>query len=142
LPEIFDFTSATFAARKIDPRLLPAVDFTVEELFTNMVKYSKIGGAAVDFALTPIEGGVEVTLTDHDVEEFDVTLAPDVDVNLRIEQRTPGGLGLHLIRRMVDSIAYQYIEHGRQSHITFRKTLTGKTAAGGAPITRGENADN
>jgi serine/threonine-protein kinase RsbW len=107
-----------------------------------MVKYSKIGGAAVDIALIPIEGGVEVTLTDHDVEEFDVTLAPDVDVNLPIEQRRPGGLGLHLIRRMVDTIAYRYIEEGRQSHITFRKTLTGKTAAGGAPMVREEDADN
>jgi phosphoserine phosphatase RsbU/P len=142
LPELFDFTSSTFAAWKIDPRLLMAVDFTVEELFTNMVKYSKSGGAAVDLALTPIEGGVEVTLTDHDVDEFDVTLAPDVNVNQPIEQRTPGGLGLHLIRRMVDAIAYRYIEEGRQSRITFRKTLTGKTAAGGAPIARGENADN
>ena len=41
---------------------------------------------------------------------------------LPIEQRAPGGLGLHLIRRLVDSIEYEYSEEARQSRITFRKT--------------------
>jgi anti-sigma regulatory factor (Ser/Thr protein kinase) len=42
-------------------------------------------------------------------------------VNAPAEQRRPGGLGLHLIRRLVDSVAYDY--SGRRSMITFRKTL-------------------
>ena len=84
------------------------IDFAVEELFTNMVKYSTMSRAAVRIELARIDGGVEVTLTDYDVEPFDVTKAPDVDIELPIEQRTPGGLGLHLIRRLVDSIEYEY----------------------------------
>jgi len=123
LQDIFDFTAKAFAKQKIDPVLLQIVDFTVEELFTNMVKYSKMSEAAVDLALTGIAGGVEVTLTDHDVEPFDVTRSPEVDIDKPIEQREPGGLGLHLIRRMVDSIDYQYTKENRQSRITFRKTL-------------------
>ena len=58
--------------------------------------------------MTAIAGGVEVTLTDYDVEPFDVTKAPDADIGLPIEERRPGGLGLHLIRRLVDSIEYEY----------------------------------
>ena len=42
-----------------------------------------------------------------------------------IEQRKPGGLGLHLIRRLVDSIEYEYSKQGRQSRMTFRKTRRG-----------------
>ena len=63
-----------------------------------------------------------MTLTDYDVEPFDVTKAPDADVKLPIEQRRPGGLGLHLIRRLLDSIEYEYSKERRQSRITFRKT--------------------
>jgi len=123
LPAIFDFTAAEFARAGLPLAILTTVDFIVEELFTNMVKYSKMSEAAVDIALTGIENGVEVTLTDHDVDAFDVTAAPDADINLPIEQRKPGGLGLHLIRRMVDSIEYQYSAERRQSRITFRKSL-------------------
>ena len=72
-----------------------------------------------------IDGGVETALTDYDVEQFDVTRAPDVDINMPIEQRKPGGLGLHLIRRLVDSMHYEYSQDRRQSRITFRKTLAG-----------------
>jgi anti-anti-sigma factor len=87
-----------------------------------MVKYSNTSDAAVRLDLTRVPGGVEVTLTDSGVEFFDVTRTGDVDVNLPIEQRTPGGLGLHLIKKMVDFIEYQYLEESRTSRITFRKT--------------------
>ena len=40
------------------------VDLTVEELFTNMVKYSPAGGAQVRIEMAAIDGGVEVALTD------------------------------------------------------------------------------
>ena len=142
LKNIVEFTEDFFVRQKIDASLRQAVDFTLEELFTNMVKYSKMSNAAVNLALTKVAGGVEVTLTDHDVEPFDVTQWPEVDIDRPIEQREPGGLGLHLIRRMVDSIEYQYTKENRQSRIMFRKTLTGQPVSGGAPITRGDNADH
>ena len=128
LPAIFEFTSGEFARQGIDARLLATVDLAVEELFTNMVKYSQGTEARVRIGVTRIAGGVEVTLTDYDVEAFDVTKAPDVDVSLPIEERRPGGLGLHLIRRLMDSVDYEYSQASRESRITLRKTLAGSVA--------------
>ncbi len=139
LQEIFEFTADAFARQRIDPQILPVVDLAVEELFTNMVKYSTTSEAAVRIDMATVQGGVEVTLTDYDVEAFDVTRSPDVDISLPIEQRTPGGLGLYLIRRLVDCIAYEYSAESRQSRITFRKTVGGQPASGGA-TTGGEHA--
>ena len=132
LEDIVAFTAAAFADQEIDPELLPAIDFAVEELFTNMVKYSTMSSAAVRIDLARIDGGVQVTLTDYDVDPFDVTLAPDADVELPIEQRKPGGLGLHLIRRLVDSIEYEYSTESRQSRTTIRKTRAGRPDSGDA----------
>ena len=137
LQEIFAFTSAFFASHRIDSDLLPVIDLTVEELFTNMVKYSPAGDAQVRIDMAAIAGGVETVLTDYDVEQFDVTRAPDVDINMPIEQRNPGGLGLHLIRRLVDSMAYEYSQERRQSRITFRKTVAGQAQSRDAPKTEG-----
>ncbi|HWZ72667.1 MAG TPA: ATP-binding protein [Casimicrobiaceae bacterium] len=128
IQDIFAFTAEVFASEHIDPSLLPSVDVTVEELFTNMVKYTA-STAAVRIDMAKVAGGVEVTLTDYDVEPFDVTQAPDVDIDLPIEQRKPGGLGLHLIRRLVDCVRYEYSAESRQSRVTFRKTQAGAPAS-------------
>lgn len=131
LEEIFAFTAATFEREGIDPGVLGTVDFVLEELFTNVVKYG--GGAAsagVQIELRKVPGGVEAILTEDDASPFDPTAAPDVDTSLPIEARTPGGLGLHLMRRLVDTMDYRYNEERRQSRISFRKTLAAEPAMG------------
>jgi serine/threonine-protein kinase RsbW len=131
LEDIFAFTSEFFGRHGLDRDLLPTVDLIVEELFTNMVKYSPGGAPAIRIEMAPALGGVEVALTDYDVDRFDVTLAPDADINLPIEERKPGKLGLHLVRRLVDSLQYEYSSERRESRTTFRKTGARRTAADG-----------
>jgi phosphoserine phosphatase len=140
LDEIVAFTAGAFGRQHVDPKLLPDVEFAVEELFTNMVKYGGTSAARVRLDIAGIPAGVEVTLTDEDVEPFDVTQAPDADVSLPIGERAPGGLGLHLTRRLVDAVEYDYSEAARRSRITFRKTVPDappRPAKGG-----GEHADD
>mgnify|MGYP003514571419 CR=1 FL=1 len=79
--------------------------------------------------LARIAGGVDVALTDYDVEPFDPTQAPDADVTLPIEQRAPGGLGIHLTRRLVEELEYRYAPERREARISFRKS--------GDPVRRG-----
>jgi anti-sigma regulatory factor (Ser/Thr protein kinase) len=121
LLELVAFTASFVDARGLDPAVLASVDFAVEELFTNMVKYARPGGREVEVALAAVAGGLDVALTDYDVEPFDVTRAPDVDVSQPLEARVPGGLGLHLTRRVVDDLAYAYDPRRREARITFRK---------------------
>ena len=140
LAEIFAFTADFFARHGVDAGLLPTVDFTLEELFTNMVKYSPAGDVHVRIDMATAPGGVEVALTDYDVERFDVTQAPDANINLPLEQCRPGGLGLHLIRRLVDSMDYEYSSDERRSRITFRKTTAGRRDPGTVAAAGGGNA--
>ena len=122
LPDIVAFTAEIFERRGFDRGLLPAVDFAVEELFTNLVKYGAGTTAPIWIEIAGDAGTVEVTLVDQDVPPFDVTQAPEADVTLPIEKRVPGGLGLHLTRRLVDAIQYTYVPERRESRITFRKS--------------------
>ena len=94
------------------------VDLATEELFVNMVNYNTETTEKISISIVPAEGGVEVCLTDFDVERFDPASAPEVDINASASERTPGGLGVYLVLRMVDSISYEY--NNRQSKITFK----------------------
>ena len=140
IPALVAFTAEAFSMFEIDPRLLPIVDLAVEELFTNMVKYGTESNAAVWIDVTAIDGGVELTLIDRDVEPFDITRSAEVDIHALIAQREPGGLGLHLIRRMADSVEYEYAKESRQSRIRLRITESGLAARRRAATTEVTNA--
>lgn len=119
LEEIFEFTSLFFNKKNIEESVRFPVQFVTEELFTNMVKYNPGNSNDILLSVAGDNGAVTVSLTDFDVDEFDVTENRNVDVSLPLEQREVGGLGLHLIQNMVDSLHYDYSE--RQSKITFTK---------------------
>jgi phosphoserine phosphatase len=128
---IVSFTADAFERLAIDTRLRTRLDLAVEELFTNMVKYARGSSAPVTFGLRAVDGGVEMTLVDRDVEPFDITRSPDVDISKPIEERQPGGLGLHLVKRMADRIDYDYLPQRRQSRTTVRFSVAGLERAGG-----------
>ena len=121
IAEVVGFSAEAFASEAIDAGLRPAVDLCLEELFTNLVRHGR-SAAPIRIDMRPITGGVEVSLCAEGVDDFDPTQAPTVDVSVPIDQRQPGGLGLHLVHQLVDSIEYEYQEHERRSRVTFRKT--------------------
>ncbi len=83
----------------------------------NMVTYDTETNADILIEMNPYERGVEVSLTDFGVDRFDPRDAAPVDVDAPLEQRTPGGLGLYLVLKMVSSIHYEH--RNRNSRITF-----------------------
>ena len=82
-----------------------------------MVTYDTETNSDILIEMNPNERGVEVIMTDFGVEKFDPRDAATVDVDAPLDQRTPGGLGLYLVLKMVSSIHYEYRD--RTSRITF-----------------------
>jgi len=117
LHNIVALTEKFFSEEGIDPVLRNVVDLAVEELFVNMVTYNTETQEDILIEMKPHDHGVEVSLTDYDVERFDPREVGPVDINAPLDDRTPGGLGLYLVLKMVDSIHYEYRD--RQSKITF-----------------------
>ena len=131
LDEIFAFVEAMLDARSVSRADAYAITMTIEELFTNMVKYNAAGTGRIGLEVECAGTHVACVLTDPDSDRFDMTAAPDANIALPVEQRRPGGLGIHLIRRLVDSIDYDYSE--RCSRVRFRKTRTDR-APGAPPV--------
>jgi serine/threonine-protein kinase RsbW len=117
LRNIVTMTEVFFREEGLQPGLRNVVDLATEELFVNMVTYNTESDEDILIQMNPHEHGVEVCLTDYNVERFDPTIAGPIDVEAPLDERTPGGLGLYLVLKMVDSIHYEY--RNRQSTITF-----------------------
>ena len=120
LDDIFNFVAEFFISRGIDSSLRYSVDLAIDELFTNMVRYNADESSDILIELVQEQNGLSVSMTDHENPPFDVTKdGPEVDINLPAEERDTGGLGLHLVKEMVDSFEYQ--SDGYRCTITFTK---------------------
>jgi serine/threonine-protein kinase RsbW len=114
-------TERFFLQENIDESLRMKADLSLEELFVNMVTYNTETSGDILIEMKAIDNGIEVSLTDFNVERFDPTESKQVDVDAPLADRTPGGLGLYLVLKMADSINYEY--HDRTSKITFRNRV-------------------
>ncbi len=117
--DIYRFSEDIMAAANIDDSVRFPVHLAMEELFVNLVSYNPGARRDILIEVQIANGGVVVTITDHDAAEFDVTRERPVDTAASLRERKPGGLGLHLIQHMVDTLEYDYRD-GR-SKIRFSK---------------------
>jgi len=119
LTAIYEFAEEILETNDIGEATRFPVHLAMEEVFTNMVKYSPDTDGEIGVDVVVDAGAVTVILTEDDVDEFDVTRPSDVDTGASLADRTPGGLGLHLLQNMVDKLEYQYLD--RRSRVIFTK---------------------
>ena len=111
LTPLYEFAEEILAANDIAEGVRFPVHLAMEELFVNMVKYNPGVGTDIQVTVTANgSNGVRVSLLDDGGVEFDVTATRPVDINAPLEERTPGGLGIHLIQNLVDTLEYEYQE--------------------------------
>ena len=87
------------------------IHLALEEAVSNVIMYAFPEGEQHDITLTVRH--VDDTLIFRVIDagqEFDPTLQPDADVTLSLEQRPIGGLGIFLIRRIMQRVEYHRID--------------------------------
>ena len=121
LDEIFKFINEFSAKTGVDESVVFTINLVVEELFTNMVKYTSENTNEILLELKKNEDDLIIHLTDFDVDPFDISKTAEVDTKQSLEERRVGGLGIHLVKQMIDKIEYEYKD--RQSKIILIKHL-------------------
>ncbi len=119
IADVYEFTENVLVSGDIGDALRFPVHLAMEELFVNMVNYYPDNDNEIQLDVEAENGMVTVTMTDFDVDPFDVTRSSNVDIDAPLDERTPGGLGLHLIQSMVDNLQYDW--ENRRSTIRFTK---------------------
>ena len=95
-----------------------AVDLVLEELFTNLVRHGHSGSDTIEVELEREDARLRLLLRDRDSERFDPTQAPEVDVTRPIEERRPGGLGIHLVRVLAQEFEYDWQDRVGTTRVT------------------------
>ena len=99
------------------PGLVFRINLALEELGLNIINYGHDEGIhEIQFTVTSDDEMVTIEISD-DGRPFDpLNDAPMPNVSAALEDRPVGGLGVHLVRTMMDDLRYQRVS-GR-NHIT------------------------
>ena len=99
------------------------IDVAVEELFVNIASYAYTpgsGSAAVRMEVEEDPKTVVITFVDHGVP-YDPLAKEDPDVTMPAEDRQIGGLGVFMVKKTMDDVAYEYRDG--QNILTLKKNL-------------------
>lgn len=116
LDPVFRFIADAYLEAGIDDVRRVDTQLIVEELFTNMVRHNRGGSQEIAILLERAGSELRIELTDFAVDPFDPADAPAPNTQVPPEQRRPGGLGLHLVRKLAEKMEYRY-ENGNSTII-------------------------
>ena len=110
-------------ATGIDLSLVVSLNLALEEAVTNVISYAYPEGqeGTVDIDVRATKEQLEFVISDSGIP-FDPTTKEDADITLGVEERPIGGLGIFLVRQLMDTILYEYKD--KKNILTLRKQLT------------------
>ena len=108
IPQLEGFIGEVQEATGIDSSLAMGLNLALEEAVTNVMMYAYPKGEHGNANLKAVlkDGSIEFVLWDKGIP-FDPTAAPEADTTLGVEERAIGGLGIHLVRNIMDSVSYE-----------------------------------
>ncbi|HAO32838.1 MAG TPA: hypothetical protein DCQ84_07800 [Candidatus Competibacteraceae bacterium] len=118
-----DAVEAFCAQRGLPPRIAPRLSLALDELFANILSHgcAATGVVPVIRLRVGLENGHLVTELSDSGPPFNPLAAPSPALDLDLDARSVGGLGIHLVRRLMDAVRYR--RHGGYNRLTLRQTL-------------------
>ena len=107
IPLLAGFIDRIREENDLSPELAMKIDLALEEAVTNVIMYAYPKGTRgkVDLEAVKNDTFIKFTLADRG-KIFDPTAAPEVNTAASVEERPIGGLGIHLVRNLMDSVSY------------------------------------
>ena len=122
IPQLNEFIDGFCEQRDIDNDITMSLNLAIEEAVVNVMNYAYPEGTVgyVDIDVEADDNYVTFVISDTG-KPFDPTQKDEVNIALSVEERPIGGLGIHLVRRMMDEISYRYADH--RNILTLRKRI-------------------
>jgi serine/threonine-protein kinase RsbW len=108
IPRANKLISAFCLARNVPAKLLNRFSLSLDEVLTNIMTHGIGDGGDKEIAVRiEIGGGFLSAVVSDGGEPFDPLSLPEPDIHAPIEQRKVGGLGIHLLRQLMDRVDYR-----------------------------------
>ena len=108
IPQLADFILTIAEEMHLDQSLSMSLNLALEEAVTNVIMYAYPKGSDGLVIIEAIlrEKSLDFIVTDSG-QPFDPTAVPEVNTALDLDERPVGGLGIHLVRKIMDEVQYE-----------------------------------
>ena len=122
IPQLADFVETIAAEKNLDQGLVLNLNLALEEAVTNVILYAYPQGTdgLVDIEAILHPSSLEFIISDSG-KPFDPTKAPMPDTSLGIHDRPIGGLGIYMVKTIMDTVQYERI--GEKNILTMTKII-------------------
>ena len=107
---VTDFVNEQLEALDCPMKAQMQIDIAIDELFGNIAHYAynpEVGNATVRVEVTEDPLAVIITFIDKGIP-YDPLAKADPDTTLSAEERKIGGLGIFMVKKSMDDVAYEY----------------------------------
>jgi anti-sigma regulatory factor (Ser/Thr protein kinase) len=120
LDRLAEAVEAFGEAHELSPKLTYQVGLVLDELVTNIISYGygDEDEHGIDIGMSREAGFLRFVLID-DAAPFDPLLAKAPNLDAEVAQRHIGGLGVHLVRTIMDRVAYERV--GNSNRLVLEK---------------------
>jgi serine/threonine-protein kinase RsbW len=110
LESVRQFTTQAAADAGLDEQSICSVEMAVDEACSNIIEhaYEGISGGEIECTCDYNPKSFTVILRDHG-RSFDILKVPAPDLNAGLEERQVGGLGIYLMRQLMDEVQYEHL---------------------------------
>ncbi len=122
LNTVLQFIDTQLETTNCSAKMQMQIDLAVEEIFVNIANYAyspKTGSALIKVEITQDSPAIRITFIDSGTP-YDPLTKDDPDITLPSDKRAIGGLGIFLVKKIMDTIHYQYI-HGKNTLTIIKK---------------------
>jgi serine/threonine-protein kinase RsbW len=123
--------AAFAAANGIAEDVVLQVNLALEELITNIIMHAQADSACHIHLRLSLDAGALTAVLSDDAAAFDPLTMPAPDITAPLEERSVGGLGIHLVRSLIDQVDYQ--RQGGRNQTTLIKHLAGNRGRAAPP---------
>jgi len=122
LSQLVPFIESFFEQEQLPSTQMFQINLALDEIVTNVINYAYPGNEKHEFCveMSHADGEIVVEVRDSGVA-FDPTQQPVADTTLSVEERPIGGLGITIVREMMDSVTYKR-EDG-ENILTLKKSI-------------------
>lgn len=113
LPQISEFVSHAARSAGLSEKAIYAVQLAVDEACSNIIDHAYGGEdkGSMECSVVVDDEGLTVILRDHG-NPFDPQNIPNPQVNVPLENLKRRGVGVFLMRKMVDEVRYEHSPEG------------------------------